>query len=68
MTHTASNRKLIKKIVYLCAFLTLFIAAELSAEIIRLKDGQVINGKIISRNDYSIIVKTRLSDQTSFGR
>jgi hypothetical protein len=59
MTHNANNRKMLIKMVFLFIFLTLFTAAKLSAEIIRLKDGQVINGKIISRNDYSIIVKTR---------
>jgi len=41
-------------------YLMLFISASaLSAEIIRLKDGQVINGTIVSRTEYSLVVKTR---------
>ena len=37
----------------------LFFAANLSAEIIRLKDGQILNGEIISKDERFITVKTR---------
>lgn len=40
-------------------FITLFAAAGVvNAETIRLKDGQIINGEILKKTEYSVIVKT----------
>ncbi len=49
-----------KKICFIINIFTLLLfTADLSAEIIRLKDGQVLNGEIIGRDERFITVKTR---------